>query len=605
MSDQIAETQKEIQREYSPGSTIVNQGQLTATFHTIVSGKVDVFVGNDPRVRVATLGAGEFFGEMACLTGDPVSATVQAVTAVTTVEMNKERLLHLLDEDEEIRHRILAALVGRVRQTNIRIQEESLRAHVVTQAMSEKGESQYGKLVGQSEVMQKLRSDIRALGADSAPVAIVGETGTGKRHIAARIHYEGPRRMAPLLFITGLEFHWDLFKKQADAAREGTLVIDQADHLPIETLTGVISSLQGTKLILTGKSLPFIPGVKKLPVPPLRDHMEDVPALARFFLQRADVSDPLRTLSSEALRRLIAYPYLAGNVRELFRVLEEALVLAAGMPIQSEHLRLGRYRKPGGRPTVGLALGGGAVRGVAHVGVLKVFEEEGIPIDYIAGSSVGSLVGCVYASGMSISEMERVLPTIRWSKLIRPVWPRLAICENSRMEPFLAKYIGSKNFEDLTIPFACVAADTLSGEAVVLKSGCLAKAIRASTAIPMMMLPVHHQGRTLMDGGVVHKVPAVLARSMGADLVIAVDVARPAKNQPRHLVDALFTCLDFMSQRLVEDELEWADIVLRPQSPDSGFSFKNSETFFKLGEKVARENIGLIRRRLGELAEKM
>ena len=110
-----------------------------------------------------------------------------------------------------------------------------------------------------------------------------------------------------------------------------------------------------------------------------------------------------------------------------------------------------------------------------------------------------------------------------------------------------------------------------------------------------------------MDGGVLHKVPAVLARSMGADLVIAVDVARPAslKNQPRNLVDALFNCLDCMSQRLVKDELEWADIVLRPQSPVSGFSFKNSEAFFKLGEKVARENVGLIRRRLGELAEKI
>ena len=241
------------------------------------------------------------------------------------------------------------------------------------------------------------------------------------------------------------------------------------------------------------------------------------------------------------------------------------------------------------------------------MGVLKVFEEEGIPVDYIAGSSVGSLVGAAYASGMTVSEMEKVLPTIRWSKLVRLVWPRLAICENSRMEHFISKHIGCKTFEELRIPFACIAADTLTGEAVVLKSGSLAKAIRASTAIPMMMTPVYHKGRSLMDGAVVHKVPAVLARSMGADLVVAVDVTRPvsSKNQPRHLVDALFSYLDSMSQRLIDDELEWADIVIRPQSPVSGYSFKNSPAFFKMGEKVTREKVGLIRRRIGELAEEL
>lgn len=607
MSEEKDMPTKGMRRDFSPGSIIMNQGQLTSAFHTIVSGEVHVLVGTDPRVRVATLGPGEFFGEMACLTGDPVSATVEAVSAVTTIHMDKDGLLNLIDTDKSIRHRIISGLVNRVRQSNVRIQEESLRAHVVTQVMSSEGESRYGKLVGQSEVMEKLRAEIKTLGANPNPVAVTGEPGSGKRHVSARLHYESPRRDSTLLFINGLKFAWDLWEKQAAAAREGTLILDRADLMPPETLSRALDNTKGTRIVLTGETLPDLPGVIRLPVPPLREHKEDIPALARLFLQRALVSDPHQTLSSEALRRLIAYPYLAGNVNELFRALEQALVLAAGMPIQAEHLRLGNYRKPGSRPTVGLALGGGAVRGVAHVGVLKVFEEEGIPIDYIAGSSVGALIGGAYASGMTTEEMEKLVPSMRWSKLVRPVWPRLALCENSRLAPFFLKHTGCKTFEDLRIPFACMAADTLTGEAVVLKSGCLATAIRASTAIPLMMAPVHHQGRTLMDGGVVHKVPAVLARSMGADLVVAVDVTSPVseKSQPRHLVDALFTCLDSMSQRLVSDELEWADIVIRPQSPVSGYSFKNASAFSDLGEKVTREKASLIRRRIGELAEGM
>lgn len=594
-------------KEYSRGSTIMKQGQLASAFHTIVSGQVDIFVGFDTRVRLATLGPGEFFGEMACLTGDPVSATVVATSAVITIEMDKDGLLKLMDSDETIRHQLIAALVNRVRQTNVRVEQEGLRAHVMSQVICREGESRYGELVGQSEAIKNTRAVIRQLGADLTPVAVTGEPGSGKRHIAARLHYESPRRDAALLFINGLEFTFDLWNMQIKAARGGTVVLDRADNLPPETIQKLLADPNDTKIVITGAALPDLPGLLQLTAPPLRDRKEDIPALSRLFLQRANVAEPLQTLTPDALRRLTAYPYLTGNVNELFQALEQALVLAVGMPIQAEHLRLGRYKKPGDRPLIGLALGGGAVRGTAHVGVLKVLEEEGIPIDFIAGSSVGSLVGGIYASGMTVNEMEKRMPSVRWSNLVRPVWSRLALCENSRMGLWLEEQTGCKDFAELRIPFACVAADALTGEAVILRSGCLPTAIRASTAIPLMIAPVHHQGRTLVDGSVIHRVPAALARSMGADLVIAVDVARPAqaKSPPRHLLDALFAVLDTMSLHLVEDDLEWADIILRPNAPVSGYSFENAPAFFSLGEKVTRENIGQIRRRIAELAEEM
>lgn len=598
---------KGIERKYSQGSIIMHQGQPTAAFHTIVSGQVDVLVGVDPQVRVSTLGPGEFFGEMACLTGDPVSATIVAVSPVITMEMNKDELLQLLDSDRSLRNRLITELVNRVSKSNIRVHEENLRTRVMTKIMCSESEALYGELIGQSEALKKIRSDIKQWGASPAPVAITGESGTGKRHIAARLHYESPRCSAPLIFINGVEFTRDGWEMKLKAAGDGTVVINRADYLPAEVIKNIVSGSQSAKIIITAEELPEILGLTRLPVPPLREHKEDIPALARFFLKQAGATDPVNILTSEALRRLIAYPYLAGNINELFHVLEQALILSAGMPISPEHLRLGKYKKAGSRPLVGLALGGGAVRGMAHVGVLKVLEEEGIPIDFIAGSSVGAVVGCIYAAGMPVTEMEKIIMPLRWSNLVKPIWPRLALCENSRMGTWLQKQTGCKEFKDLQIPFSCVAADALTGEAVVLQSGCLLKAIRASTAIPLMMAPVYHQGRTLVDGAVLHKVPAAIVRSMGADLVIAVDVTGPAnvKSQPRHLLDALFSVLDTMSQHMLKEELEWADIVLCPQAPLSGYSFDNTAAFLELGKKVTRENTDHIRKRFGEMAEAM
>lgn len=594
-------------RHYKQGHIIMKQGQIRASFHSIVSGQVEIYVGYDPRVRVATLGPGDFFGEMACLTGDPVSATVETISEVITMELDRDGLLQLLDTDRMIRHHIVSALVSRVRHSNVKVEEESVRARVMTQVLCREGESRYGELAGVSQFINNLRTKIKHLGAGPTPVAVIGEPGTGKRHIAARLHYESPRKNALLLFINGQEFTWDTWNLHVKTAHEGTLVLDRADDLHPEIINKILTNPENTKIVITGENLPDIQGIDVLAAPPLRDRKEDIPTLVRQYLLRAGIADPFNTLTPDALRRLCAYPYLAGNINELFHTLEQALVLAAGMPIKAEHLRLGRYRNRGSRPKIGLALGGGAVRGAAHVGVLKVLEQESIPIDLIAGTSVGSLVGGLYASGMKITEIEKLLPKVRWSSLVRPVWPRLAICENSRMASWLENLDICKDFEELSIPFACVAADVLTGEAVVLRSGCLATAIRASTAIPLMMMPVHHQGRILVDGGVVHKIPAVLARSMGADLVIAVDVTKTpeAKSQPRNLFDALFACLDMMSHRLVDDELEWADIILRPQAPVSGYSFDNAPVFFQLGEKVALENIDNIRRRFGELAEEM
>ena len=178
------------------------------------------------------------------------------------------------------------------------------------------------------------------------------------------------------------------------------------------------------------------------------------------------------------------------------------------------------------RPTIGLALSGGAARGIAHVGAIRALTENKIPIDFVAGTSAGSLVGGALASGMSVDEIEELGRKLRWRNVGRPTISRLGVQSNDRLEQYLRDHLPLTRFEELPIPFAAVATDLKSGAAVVMRErGDVPFAIRASCAIPGWYVPViDEEGRQLVDGGLVAVIPTSIARSLGADIVIAVDV---------------------------------------------------------------------------------
>jgi predicted acylesterase/phospholipase RssA/CRP-like cAMP-binding protein len=593
------------EEEHVEGTAILSQGQIGTVFHIVLSGKVGVYVEGESRVQVAELGFGDFFGEMSCLTGDQVSATVQAVNLVETIAVNREGLLQLMDNSSTFRSYMIEAMVKRIQKSNDRVQEEHLRSAVMIKAMHLEGEARYSELQGQSEAIIRVRGQLQDLAKQPIPVAIVGEDGVGKGHAAARLHYGGPRREGPFLMISALDFSWPEWEEKLRAAKGGTLVLKKADQLPTHVLQQVVNSSGDTRVVLSAKGTPELTGVHRLEFPPLRERREDIPTLVRIFLRQAGVVEPDSAISAEAIRRLFIYPFLSANVEELAKVIQEAVVLAKGAKIRPEHLSLGRYRRPGSRPTIGLALGSGAVRGSAHVGVLKVLEQENIPVDMIAGSSIGAVIGALYASGFSVGDIERILPTVRWRNLTRFIWPKEAFTENRPMGRWLQQYIGNITFDDLRIPFAAVASDAGTGEAYVLRSGSVIEAIRASTAIPFMIKPVQIDGRTLMDGGVVHRVPVALARSMGADIVIAVDVSVPsfAAGPARNLIDSLLHTIAIMSEHQANDEMELADVVIRPQVPVSGYSFKNAMAFIQKGEQQAREVLPIIRKKMVEFID--
>jgi len=189
---------------------------------------------------------------------------------------------------------------------------------------------------------------------------------------------------------------------------------------------------------------------------------------------------------------------------------------------------LTEYKKKGLK--IGLALGSGSARGLAHVGVIMALEAYNIPIDIIAGTSIGSVIGGLYASGATIRQLEEVALSIKKSKtlfLIDPVFPHSGLISGDRIEKMLNQFgIKDKTFDDLKIPFAAVATDVESGAEVILNQGKVIDAIRASISIPGIFTPVKYQDYYLVDGGVVDPVPVDVVKMMGADIIIAVNLAK-------------------------------------------------------------------------------
>lgn len=175
---------------------------------------------------------------------------------------------------------------------------------------------------------------------------------------------------------------------------------------------------------------------------------------------------------------------------------------------------------------VGLALGSGSARGLAHIGVLRAIEEAGIKVDLVAGTSMGAVVGAVYAAGKmaGLADRFRAFDWQQIAGLLDPVFPRSGLIDGQKIADFVRAHVAAANIEDLSIPFRAVATCIMSGEEVACASGDLIDAVRASISVPGIFTPVRSNGRILVDGGLVNPVPVSVARTMGAGLVIAVDL---------------------------------------------------------------------------------
>jgi NTE family protein len=276
-----------------------------------------------------------------------------------------------------------------------------------------------------------------------------------------------------------------------------------------------------------------------------------------------------------------------------------------------------------------LVLGSGGARGFAHIGVLKVCEREGLPVDLIVGTSIGALIGGAYASGMTAGEMEEVALSMRMWRLLSladPGHSSAALMNGSRVEKLVRKLVGDKTFADVRVPFACVAVDMAAEQQVVLRAGDLASAIRASISTPIIFAPVSREGRLLVDGAVLNPMPVDVARDLGARVVVAVTnlgapkgrlavyanaedageichlespgFSRRACSRAASAIRSRCTAppvyklacrsVELMQRELSESRLEEADLVIAPQrSGTSFYDFHEAKKMIDMGEQAA------------------
>jgi NTE family protein len=284
------------------------------------------------------------------------------------------------------------------------------------------------------------------------------------------------------------------------------------------------------------------------------------------------------------------------------------------------------------RKKVGLALGGGAARGLAHIGVMEILEKEGIPIDMIAGTSMGAIIGGYYASKKDIKSMRPLAIafgaqriryfsdfTMPHMNAIRPLatafglqkvryfsdltHPWTGIIKGHRIEQELKKIIGGETeFHDLHIPFSCVAVDIDNGEEVVIRDGKVWEAVRASSSIPVIFTVVKWHGRNLVDGGLINPVPTKTVRDMGADFVISVNVLpykAKSDNREASIFSIMMKAFYIMDSKFIEASIEDSDVVIEPDVVHIAFTdFQRAEDCIEKGVAAARKMIPEIKKKL-------
>ncbi|MFC1596019.1 patatin-like phospholipase family protein [Candidatus Margulisiibacteriota bacterium] len=251
---------------------------------------------------------------------------------------------------------------------------------------------------------------------------------------------------------------------------------------------------------------------------------------------------------------------------------------------------------------VGLALGGGAARGFAHIGVLNVLREHNIPINMVAGTSAGSIVGALYAAGEPLSEIERTAKKLSIFDVMHPSFSFKGLSDSSVISKILRPYLKNKKFSDLKIPFAAIATELATGKEVVIRKGPVMLAVQASSSYPIIYTPTKINNKVYIDGGFTRNVPVIPLKKMGADFIIAVDVIPDIvmEEEPQDAIGIMNIAQDVLLRRSYLQDIEAADVVIKPiRKQVMAFEIKDQEKLIKLGEKAAREKISEIKRRLG------
>jgi len=289
-----------------------------------------------------------------------------------------------------------------------------------------------------------------------------------------------------------------------------------------------------------------------------------------------------------------------GSVKRLGKVIRSVQAFGRELSGRSNAVEAKRV------PAIGLALGGGFARGIAHIGVLKVLEEEGIPVRMVAGTSVGAIMGAAYCSGLTIAELEELAHKVRFTTFARWTLSRFGFATTDRMTSFLKQTLKVQTFEELRIPLGVTATDFNTGKGAVFTSGPIIDPVRASCAYPGMFLPVEIRGSWLVDGMLSYPVPTRPLREMGAERVLGVHLKGQwsKTSAPRHFFDVIGQSFAIAQDMMSSVWRSAADIVIEPDVAGFDYDdFKRAGELIRVGELAMRRALPEVRKWLEVPAE--
>ena len=280
--------------------------------------------------------------------------------------------------------------------------------------------------------------------------------------------------------------------------------------------------------------------------------------------------------------------------------LAQALARIRAFAYQRVRPRPPRAEPPKAERRVGVALGGGFARGLAHIGVLKALEENRIPVCCLAGTSIGSIIGGAYASGVSVAEMATVARGIRWKDFGSWTISTRGLASNQRLEALVRRTFRALRFEDLKIPLAIIATDLVNAQPVVFTTGELTVAVRASCAYPGLFLPVAVDGSLLVDGMLVSAVPAEAVRELGADTVISVSLDNIRYGlEPKNIAEVWARALSIATRAAEPVWREQSDIVVEPEVRRFDWDdFQRADELIAAGEEATLAALPRLKRLL-------
>ncbi len=599
-------------RRFERGDDLLNPGEQTPGLFVIKAGAVAAFVSSEGGVEreVATLGRGECVGEMALLTGEPPSATVRAMTETEAWLLEPDTFVEIMDAYPSLLRNLGHILSKRLARTSrhllsrthstlvpLLIDCTDEEAAVLAPAVAASLSRQTGKRV--------LLVDAR--GPSSGPLAQIAGAQTApslaevlknrlllKEHETARDVDNGmdgaratelggeselteDQRIAALDLVMPL-YDFVLFLDRARPVSASSLVLKKA-----RSVQAVVTAAEGASPPSWIRAIFEDYG--------LRDRLE----IAMLTGDSGGLF-ALEKMEDELGRAVVRLPLTQERLRQM---------AGRGGPSAEDVAAVDRLARQIGEVEVGVALGAGAAKGFAHIGVLRALEQRGVPIDYIAGCSIGSVVGAMCALGRPLKEIETMMQGAdrklkRWTLPLRSLW------SDAGLKELLRNAAPTARFRDLRLPFAAVATDVVSGREIAMRKGLVWRAVQASTSVPGIFPAVLLNGRHLVDGGLVNPVPSQTVRQLGADIVIAVDLMSPSarshhvktrsngrktKTRLLNLVEMLWRANEIMQEEVTLRSAATADVTIAPALGPvrwSDFSQRGSE-FMALGEEAARE----------------